>query len=182
MKALSLLFWLPNIIISFYCNFSFSPIKYYGLLVVLFTTWIAMFVSFKLSRMEVNSWYHEIVLCGVDKLAMGVTSLTNCDHKRKSWMLPFESYFGISIKFINPVLLMWILCNNLMEDLSVPYNDQTYKMYIYSTIFVFIGALIVIVPLFTCTYPEVFEHNVNLEFLADNLFEIKLRMAKYFKD
>lgn len=132
--------------------------------------------------MPSNSWYHEIVLCGTDKVAMGVTSLTKCNHKRANWMLPFESYFGLSIKFINPVLLIWILFNNLMEDLSEPYLDQNFKMYIFSTLFVFIALGFIIVSLFICSYPEVFEHNVNLEFLADNLYEIKLRMSKYFKD
>ena len=36
--------------------------------------------------------------------------------------------------------------------------------------------------MFACPYPEVFTHNVNLEFIADNLYEIKLRMARAFKE
>ena len=55
-------------------------------------------------------------------------------------------------------------------------------MYMFSTIYVFLALMIIIVPMFVCNYPEVFEHNVNLEFLADNLYEIKLRMAKHFKE
>lgn len=55
-------------------------------------------------------------------------------------------------------------------------------MYIISTLFVFLPLLFLVVSLFLCSYPEVFEHNVNLEFLADNLFEMKLRMSKFFKD
>ena len=55
-------------------------------------------------------------------------------------------------------------------------------MYMFSTIYVFIALLIIVVPMFVCDYPEVFEHNVNLEFLADNLYEIKLRMAKQIKE
>jgi hypothetical protein len=182
LRALSVLYWVPNIVIAFYCNFSFSPVKYWGLLVVLVCTLGALFSSFKISKMSYDSWLHEVVLCGVDKVAMGVTSLTKCDHQRAAWMISFESYFGISIKFINPSLLIWILMSNLMEDLSEPYNDQIYTMYIYSTIPAFVAVLIVAISFFSCTQPEVFEHNINLEFLADNLYEMKLRMAKYFKD
>lgn len=52
----------------------------------------------------------------------------------------------------------------------------------FATIPVFLSVLILIVPIFVCSSPEVFEHNVNLEFLADNLYEIKLRLNKYMKD
>ena len=132
--------------------------------------------------MPFNSWYHEIVLQGVDKLSMSITSLSNPDGSRSFWMLPFESYFGVSIKFINPACLFFILMHNLEKDINYPYNDQDYRMYMFSTIYVFIALMIIVIPMFVCDYPEVFEHNVNLEFLADNLYEIKLRMAKHFKE
>lgn len=124
LRYLTFFFWVPNFLVAFYCNFSFSPYKYWGLLVVFFTTLIALGISHKVSGMTGISWYHEIVMCGTDKVAMGVTSLTHCNHKRVWWMLPFESYFGISIKFINPVLLVWIIFNNLMEDFREPYLGE----------------------------------------------------------
>jgi len=34
---------------------------------------------------------------------------------------------------------------------------------------------IVIIPLFTCDYPETFSHNVNLEFIADQLYSDALQ-------
>lgn len=147
-----------------------------------FFTLIAMVVSYKVSKMSMSSFYHEIILQGVDKLSMSITCLSHPKAKRSSWMLPFETYFGITIKYVNPACLLFILCNNLKEDLSSPYNDQPARMYIFATIPLFLSVLIVIVPIFTCGDPEIFEHNVNLEFLADNLYEIKLRMNKYLKD
>jgi len=48
-------------------------------------------------------------------------------------------------------------------------------MYMFATIPVFASALIIIIPIFTCAYPEVFSHNVNKEFQADVLYEKRLR-------
>jgi len=130
--------------------------KFLGLLVICVTTILALVVSFMQSKMEFNSWYHEIVLQGVDKLSMSITSLSRDDGKRSKWMLPFETYFGICIKYINPACLFFILCHNLEEDLAVAYNDQTRRMYMYATIPVFMAILIIIVPLFVCWRPYVF--------------------------
>lgn len=52
----------------------------------------------------------------------------------------------------------------------------------YATIPVFAAILIIIVPIFTCAAPEVFEHNVNKEFAADAMFEQKLRIENQMKE
>ena len=99
-------------------------------------------------------------------------------------MLIFEGYFGISIKFLNPVLLMWNLASNLRDDIY-PTDLTIVKdpaVQVWASFWMVIAFLLVIVPFITCSHPEVFEHNVNLEFLADNLYEIKLRMARYLKE
>lgn len=182
LKYLSLLYWIPTVVICFYANFGMGENKIIGLALISLFTFIAMFTSYRVSKMNMNSFYHEIILQGVDKLSMSITCLSHPKAKRSSWMLPFETYFGICIKYVNPACLLFILINNLEEDLKAPYNDQTSRMYVYATIPLFLSALIVIVPVFICGDPEIFEHNVNLEFLADNLYEIKLRMNKYLKD
>jgi hypothetical protein len=92
-------------------------------------------------------------------------------------MLAFESYFGISIKFLNPACLTFILSRNLYFDIYEPYNDAEPRMHLLALIYVFIAILILIIPICFCGYPEEFDHNVNLEFMADNLFEMKLKMA-----
>ena len=111
------------ILLCFYGNFAFPEYRYIALLCIIVTTIIALIVSKCISGMPFNSWYHEIVLCGVDKLSMSITSLSNDNKSRSWWMLPFETYFGISIKYLNPACLFFILCNNLQQDLSTPYNE-----------------------------------------------------------
>jgi hypothetical protein len=61
------------------------------------------------------------MMCGVDKLSMSITSLSNLDDSRSFWMLPFEAYFGLTIKYINPACLFFMVVNNLADDLVEPY-------------------------------------------------------------
>jgi len=97
-------------------------------------------------------------------------------------MLGFEGYFGMSIKFFNPTFLVYVLCNNLASDIDQPFGEEpTARMLAFATIYIVIALIIILVPLFACNYPETFEHNVNKEFMADQLFEAKLRMARKIK-
>lgn len=52
---------------------------------------------------------------------MSITSLSNLDDSRSFWMLPFEAYFGLTIKYINPACLFFMVVNNLADDLVEPY-------------------------------------------------------------
>lgn len=176
------MYWIPVVVICFYANFALEENKFLGLVVICITTIMALVVSYMQSKMEFNSWYHEIVLQGVDKLSMSITSLSRNDGKRSKWMLPFETYFGICIKYINPACLFFILCHNLEEDLAVAYNNQTRRMYMYATIPVFMAVLIIIVPLFVCWRPYVFKHDVNRQFMADVIFEKRLRMQNKIEE
>ena len=89
---------------------------------IFFTTLFAFGVSKHASGMEFDSWWHEIIFQGVDKLSMSITSLSKPDGSRSSWMLLFEFYFGISIKYLNPALLVFILFNNLAADIVNPFG------------------------------------------------------------
>jgi len=77
---------------------------------------IALYMSFKDSKMDFIVWYHEIVMCGTDKVAMSITVLQN-NGARAWWMLPFEFYFGILIKFVNPACLLFLFFEALAADL-----------------------------------------------------------------
>ena len=124
------------------------------------------------------SWYHEIAMCGTDKIAMSLTILSNSDGRRSFWMLPFEAYFGILIKFVNPCCLMFLFFESLAKDLQEPYGMTDGVLPVFASIYVFIAFLIIIIPMFMCDYPELFDHNVEKEFIADDIFEVKARMKK----
>jgi len=174
-KWLGIIYWSGTVLMCFYANFGFKDAKYIGIIVIFVTTVIALAVSYKKSKLKFRSWYHEIVFCGVDKVSMSITSLSNDDGSRSGWMYLFEAYFGICIKFINPIALLWLLCENLEADLAAPYANQHEMMQVFSSCIVFITVALIFGPMFVCDYPEMFEHNVDNEFNADNEFALQLR-------
>lgn len=182
LNVLCIMFWAPTLLLSFYANFVFPEDKFMGLLLIMIFTIIALIASKIVSGMPFDSWYHEIALCGVDKLSMSITSLTHRDGHRSPWMIVFEGYFGLTVKFFNPALLTFILMNNIQADIEQPFGESpTARMLAFSTIYVVIALLIIIIPLFACHYPEVFTHNVNKQFMADQLYEAKLKMSRKMK-
>ena len=184
MKYLSSIYWFSTIVICFYGNFGFPDYTSIGILCITITTMIAMAASKWASNMPFFSWYHEVVMSGVDKLSMSITSLSipGKPTERKLWMPLFETYFGLAIKYINPACLLWMLCENLANDLDAPYADQPAEMQLFSSVFIFISLLIIFGPMFMCNYPQRFEYNVNLEFNADNLYEAKLRNVRMLQN
>lgn len=68
-----------------------------------------------------------------------------------------------------------MIFENIAADLETNYAEQPPIMQIYATIIIFALVLILTAPMFLCEYPEIFEHNIDLEFNADNVYEAKLR-------
>jgi hypothetical protein len=82
-------------------------------------------------------------------------------------MYIFEFWFGMCIKFISPVILIWLLCNNLMGDLASPYGDTDKMMQMYASMPIIASFMIIFGPMFSCYWPERFSHDINKEFEAD---------------
>lgn len=112
---------------------------------------------------------------------MSITDISYKSTKRRYWMPFFETYFGITIKFINPAVLFYLLMSNLADDFDVAYGDNHWIMHVIASIFVFIVASVIVISLFMCDYPEVFQHNVAQEFNADDRFELKLKFKNMLK-
>lgn len=55
-------------------------------------------------------------------------------------------------------------------------------MPVFASIYVFIAVLIIFVPMMMCDYPELFSHNVEKEFCADDIFETKARIKTKLKN
>lgn len=145
-------------------------------------TLIAFAVSFKLSKMTFNSWYHEILMCGTDKIAMSISILSNQDQSRSWWMLPFEAYFGLLIKFVNPACIFIMILEGVASDIKTPFGITQGLLPWCASIYIIIAALIIFIPMAMCNYPEMFMHNVEKEFSADDIFETKARIKTKMKN
>lgn len=177
LRRLALIYWFPTVVTCFYANFGFYGVKWVGAIIVFLFSLMALYASFRASEMDFIVWYHEIVMCGTDKVAMSITVLQN-GGKRAWWMLPFEFYFGILIKFVNPACLLFLFFEALAADLGVPYGIAQGSFPALASIYVAIAVGLIIVPMFACDYPEIFTHNVEKEFSADDQFEVKERLRK----
>jgi SNF family Na+-dependent transporter len=175
LKWMGIIYWLTVVIVCFYSNFGLKEYSAIGLIICVVGIFLSFAVSKYHSNMSMRSWYHEIVLCGVDKISMSITSLSSQNGEREWWMFPFEAYFGICIKFVCPVIFTWLIADNLEQDLSRAYAEQPEKMQMFSSIIVFITILLIFGPMFACDYPEIFEHDVNMEFNADNVYALEIR-------
>ena len=71
-----------------------------------------------------------------------------------------------------------MLFMNLSKDLTSPYAEQPAMMQMYGTIFVYIIVMMFVAALFICDYSEMFWHDVNKEFDADNQYAAKLKLEK----
>ena len=67
-------------------------------------------------------------------------------------MAPFETWFGLSLKYINPACLWFIFCHNLYQDFTSPYADQELRMHLFAMFYVVVALIIIIVPMFLCGY------------------------------
>jgi hypothetical protein len=181
MRALSVLYWIPVLAVATYMSFGFNTHKIWGVIILVIMTLISFIVSWKLSELEFNSWYHEILMCGTDKISMSISILSNADQSRSWWMLAFEAYFGILIKFVNPACIIVFIMEGLAADLKQPFGITQGVLPVVASIYVFIAILIIFGPMMMCDYQEMFMHNVEKEFSADDIFETKARIKTKLK-
>lgn len=58
MRALIFMYWFPVVAVTLYFSFGFDAGKIWGIIILVITTLLAMGVSFKLSKLSFNCWYH----------------------------------------------------------------------------------------------------------------------------
>jgi hypothetical protein len=168
------MFWIPVVTLTLYAHWGFAEDSIVGAYVIIGTTLLAMFCSWKASRMPARLWYHEICLCGVDKVSHSITSLSY-EGERTWWMLIFESYFGILIKYFNPVMFLYMMHESLSLDTADPYGDTDPRMQAIASLPIFFTLIILVSIMLVCDWPEVFMYNVNNEFNADHAYAMALR-------
>ena len=178
MRVLGVIYWLPLILVSLVFGLGVPEYKVFAFIPMLFFSLVGMVASYKSSGLTFSSWYHEIVLCGVDKLIMSLNPKNKDQHKTKTiFVVLFESYFGLLIKFVNPALISLLLAVNLGKDMKAPYQDYPQELQLFGGAFVFVTTLFIIVPMFICDEPEgeFFDDIIKEEFKNDDIYEENLK-------
>ncbi len=160
----------------FYANAGFGDSKWIGVVIIIICSLIGFCRSKSHSELPFMVWYHEIMFCGVDKLSMSITDLSNIEvdktvkKTRHCWMGFFELWFGSTIKFVAPTILTWLMFHNILGDLNQLYGSNQMMYHVFASIPIFIIFCVIFGSLFTCETPERFYHDVNKEFAADQIF------------
>jgi len=121
----------------------FLGFSYWGLLVIILTpslcvdkgvigfiVFVACYlpcfvVSFVLSGLSFNTWYTEVVMCGVHRISYSCSQMSRPEGKKtiRMWWEPiFAFYWGFLIKFVNPCLLYIFLISITKTDIETPYG------------------------------------------------------------
>ena len=151
LRALTFWFWIPVLAVSFYANFGFAQTKWVGIILGIFffvCSCGASFMRFRSTGLGMDIWYTEIFLCGVNKVAMSVSTTQQEAVGRGFCVRFFEFYFGLAIKYLNPAILTFLLCENLNADLQIPYAEVPQSMTVFATIFIFMLVCMLCIPAF----------------------------------
>jgi len=153
LRHLAAFYWIPVIAISFYSNFAFAPTRWIAAIVfvvcLIFSCGMSV-CQFRATGLDFDIWYAEIFLCGVNKVALSVSTTPETALDRGFFVRFFEFYFGLAIKYLNPAILIFLMCENLAADLAAPYAEQPQNMTVFGTMFVFILACMICSPAFLC--------------------------------
>jgi len=127
--------------------------------------WIASFATSKLSFKE---WYGGVFLYGVRKLSRSMTKLSTPAENPNVWWVPvFDFWWGFSVKYFFPFAVWWLLCLSFANDIENPYAGNYVGWQVLGFLFPLTGILCFIIPVFMCTTPEPFDHNIMAAFDED---------------
>lgn len=89
---------------------------------------IAVIAGKYISKLDWRTYYNEVLMCGVRKIGYACSQMGRTDKKKmQCWEPAFVLYWGILVKFVNPMLLYFILISIFKTDLAKPYGG--YQVY-----------------------------------------------------
>lgn len=104
---ISFTFWLVLIVIAGVTTF--MDYQKYGMIAFWVIYLICLLIGYFLSNLTLNRYYEDVMMCGVRKIAYSCSQMGRDDSQKMLWWEPlFCVYWGVLIKYINPMLLMFI--------------------------------------------------------------------------
>lgn len=147
---ISFTYWLILTLVSFITVFLEKTII--GMIVFWVIYIVCMVVGWKISGLRPREYYEEILMCGVRKIGYACSQIGRTDPQQMQWWEPaFVIYWGVLVKFINPMLLMFIQVGILRDDLAKPYGDYDLQWQVIGWAIPIIGLLLFIASIFICT-------------------------------
>jgi len=172
-------YWISLVVIGI-LTFLLLPDRFWiGIIVFAVVQIPVALISWKLSKLSYIEWHNTVAMSGVKKLSHAMTHLSRKDPKgeRERWEYVFDTWWGISIKYICPFLLWILLVSSTGLDLKKNYGGYHVLWQMLGLCIPIIGILIFIVSLFICTKKDPFNPELEKAFdqveLAEREQEIK---------
>lgn len=163
-------YWIPALIIPPLFIFQFTDKTPMGIplfFIIQLIVWIISMVTF---GQGCGEWYTKVFLYGVRKISRSMTKLSKpAGSTHRAWWEPiFEFWWGVSIKYIVPFALVYLLLFSLKNDIDTPYSGyHAFWQYLGMSI-PLLGFIGFIIPVFCPPGPEPFDHDVDAAFREDD--------------
>jgi hypothetical protein len=109
-------------------------------------------VSWRLSGLGFRDWHFTVAMYGVRKLSRTMTRLSRSkDSARRRWEDVFDLWWGVSIKYISPFCLWFMLIFSIGLDIKNNYGGYHALWQSLGLLFPAFGMLIFIVAAFLST-------------------------------
>jgi SNF family Na+-dependent transporter len=155
--------------------------NYVAFLIFLVSQIVNVIYTWKISGMSFGTYYETILMCGVYRIGQSITKLSN-NGQRSKWMGVFEAWWGLSIKFVIPVALTWMLFMSIkfmMEDGKDAYEVNDFKWYFVGMLFPIVGLIVMCVPAFKPIQSE--EDIINAKVARKTAFHNPIVSGMNFK-
>ena len=146
-------FWVPLIAVSFATVF--TDTAQYGVAGFVGLQLLIVFpISYLVSGLSLHQWYCKVLFCGVRRLGYSISMLGRDDMQSMGWWEKyFVFYWGVSVQYVSPALLWFMLVMNLKTDIdSGGYGDYSLALTIFGFLVPAVGLFIILISMCVMVY------------------------------
>ena len=165
--VLAIGFWGSLIVLGLATFITFPEHWYFGMIGFWVLHIATCLISWLISGLSLMDWHHTVGMSGVRKLSKTMTRLsrsTDDPNTRQCWESVFDLWWGISIKYVCPFALWFLLSSSIATDMKESYGKYHGSWQILGLCFPVVGLLIFIYSLAFCTKKDPFNPEVDKAF------------------
>jgi len=128
-----------------------------GFVIFLCCFGVAATISKNQSGLRWKTWYHEIMMCGVRRIAYACSQLSRSENEKTIvlWWEPyFAFYWGILVKYVNPCVLYYIIVGIAKTDIETAYGGYGRSWLVIGWAIPILGIILLISSMFLFGVPD----------------------------
>lgn len=156
-------FWAPLVILAILSFATFEKYWYWGLIGFVILQIVIVIVSWLLSGLSYKKWHEEVGLYGALRLSRTMTSLSKekDDKTRHWWETLFDLWFSISLKYITPTMLVFLLASKFVSNIKDAYGGYHAGWQVLGLLFPAVGLALFILCIFICTEKDPYQQDAD---------------------